>query len=146
MKLSLNKVLFYLRRYLLLFMCLFTIYIGCYSIVNALIFKNFYFPLNYIGFIYLISMVISLILVIILSLNKLNFIIQAVLIYITVTISIYFVGFYTNIFTRDGSFWLFSLIINLSGLCILLGYVMIKRTIENKKLNEKLKNYQGGNK
>ena len=127
-------------------MCLFTIYIGCYSIVNALIFKNFYFPLNYIGFIYLISMVISLILMIILSLNKLNFIIQAVLIYITVTISIYFVGFYTNIFTRDGSFWLFSLIINLSGLCILLGYVMIKRTIENKKLNEKLKNYQGGNK
>ena len=83
---------------------------------------------------------------IILSLNKLNCIIQAVLIYITVTISIYFVGFYTNIFTRDGSFWLFSLIINLSGLCILLGYVMIKRTIENKTLNEKLKNYQGGNK
>ena len=86
--------------------------------------------------------VVAAILSLVLYFDKLNFIVQAVLIYVIVTISIYFVGFYTNCFTTDKNFWLFSLIINLIGLTLLFGVIIVKRTIENKDLNKKLQQFQ----
>jgi hypothetical protein len=37
---------------------------------------------------------------------------------------------------------LFSLIINLAGLSLLFGIIIVKRTLENRDLNKKLQSYQ----
>lgn len=145
-KITFNKIYCLLRKYVTLFLCLFGVYVGSYAFITSVIFKNFYFPLNYLGYMLLISCIISLIIMVILQFNRLNFILQYLLIYVVVTASIYFIGFFTNIFIQNVSFWIFSLIINLCGLCVLLGYVIIRRTIENKDLNNQLKKYQGGDK
>ncbi len=131
-----------ITRYIAFFLSMFAVYVVSYTIITSFIFGQFMLPMNYIWYMCIIALVISMILNVILAFNKLNFIIQSLLIYLIIAASIYFVGFFTNIFTRDISFWFFSLIINLVGLCILLGIVIIRRTIENKDLNAKLKDYQ----
>lgn len=137
-----KKIYAIVKRNIAFFLSMFAVYVVSYMIITSLIFNQFMFPMNYIWYMCLIALIISLILNVILSFDKLNFIVQSLLIYLTITISIYVVGFFTNIFTRDISFWIFSLVINLVGLCILLGIVIIRRILENKDLNAKLKDFQ----
>ena len=141
-KINLKKIYFILVRFISFLLCLFAVYVGCYAVISLSIFKQYIFPINYIGILFLTACIVAAILTLVLHFDKLNFIVQAVLIYVIVTISIYFVGFYTNCFTTDGNFWLFSLIINLAGLTLLFGVIIIKRTLENRDLNKKLQQYQ----
>lgn len=141
-KINLKKIYFILVRFISFLLCLFAVYVGCYSVISLSIFKQYIFPINYIGILFFTACIVAAILTLVLYFDKLNFIVQAVLIYVIVTISIYFVGFYTNCFTADGNFWLFSLIINLAGLTLLFGVVIVKRTLENRDLNKKLQQYQ----
>lgn len=141
-KINLRKIYFILVRFISFLLCLFAVYVGCYSVISLSIFKQYIFPINYIGILFFTACIVAAILTLVLYFDKLNFIVQAVLIYVIVTISIYFVGFYTNCFTTDGNFWLFSLIINLAGLTLLFGVIIIKRTLENRDLNKKLQQYQ----
>ncbi len=141
-KINLKKIYFILVRFISFLLCLFAVYVGCYAVISLSIFKQYIFPINYIGILFFTACIVAAILTLVLSFDKLNFIVQAVLIYVIVTISIYFVGFYTNCFTTDGNFWLFSLIINLAGLTLLFGVIIIKRTLENRDLNKKLQQYQ----
>ncbi len=141
-KINFKKLYAILTRYIAFFLCMFAVYVCSYVVITSMIFGHFTFPMNFIWYMFLVAAIISAILNSILSFNRLNFIIQSLLIYVTITASIYFIGFFTNIFTRDVSFWIFSIIINLVGLCILLGIVTVRRTIENKDLNAKLKDYQ----
>ena len=140
--LNIKKIYFVITRYISFLLSLFAVYVGSYSLISLWIFKQYIFPINYIGVLFLTAAIVALILSLVLYFDKLNFIVQAVLIYVIVTISIYFVGFYTNCFTTDTNFWLFSLIINLIGLSLLFGVIIIKRTLENKDLNKKLQQYQ----
>lgn len=140
--LNLKKIYFILTRYVSFLLILFAVYVGSYSIISLAIFKQYIFPINYIGVLFITACLVAAILSLVLYFDIFNFIVQAVLIYVIVTISIYFVGFYTNCFTTDTNFWLFSLIINLIGLSLLFGVIIIKRTLENKDLNKKLQQYQ----
>ena len=141
-KIMLRKIFFITKRYISTMLTMFALYVGCYALISGFVFDQFIFPLNYLLIIFITACLVSAIVTGILEINKLNFIVQAVSIYVIVTISIYFVGFYTNRFTRDNNFWIFSLIINLVCLCILFGIIIIKRTLENKKLNNQLQKYQ----
>lgn len=141
-KINLKKIYFMFTRYVSFLLVLFAVYVGSYSFISLSIFKQYIFPINYIGILFLTASIVAFILLIVLYFDKLNFILQAVIIYVIVTISIYFVGFYTNCFTTDKNFWLFSLIINLIGLTLLFGVIIIKRTLENRDLNKKLQQYQ----
>ena len=141
-KINLKKIYFILVRFISFLLCLFAVYVGCYAVISLSIFKQYIFHINYIGILFLTACIVAAILTLVLYFDKLIFIVQAVLIYVIVTISIYFVGFYTNCFTTDGNFWLFSLIINLAGLTLLFGVIIIKRTLENRDLNKKLQQYQ----
>ncbi len=131
-----------LIRFISFLLSLFAVYVGCYAVISLSIFKQYIFPINYIGILFLTACIVAAILTVVLYFDKLNFIVQAVLIYIIVTASIYFVGFYTNCFTSDNDFWLFSSIINLAGLSLLFGVIVVKRTLENRDLNKKLQKYQ----
>ncbi|MBQ4571501.1 MAG: hypothetical protein IJB21_07380 [Bacilli bacterium] len=131
-----------LIRFISFLLSLFAVYVGCYAIISLGVFKQYIFPINYLGVLFFTACIVAAILTVVLYFDKLNFIVQAVLIYVIVTISIYFVGFYTNCFTTDKNFWLFSLIINLIGLTLLFGVIIIKRTLENRDLNNKLQKYQ----
>lgn len=131
-----------LVRFISFLLSLFAVYVGCYAVISLGVFKQYIFPINYLSILFFTACVVAAILTIVLYFDKLNFIVQAVLIYVIVTISIYFVGFYTNCFTTDKNFWLFSLIINLIGLTLLFGVIIIKRTLENRDLNNKLQKYQ----
>ena len=131
-----------LVRFISFLLSLFAVYVGCYAVISLGVFKQYIFPINYLSILFFTACVVAAILTIVLYFDKLNFIVQAVLIYVIVTISIYFVGFYTNCFTTDKNFWLFSLIINLIGLTLLFGVIIIKRTLENRDLNKKLQKYQ----
>lgn len=131
-----------LIRFISFLLSLFAVYVGCYAVISLGVFKQYIFPINYLSILFFTACVVAAILTIVLYFDKLNFIVQAVLIYVIVTISIYFVGFYTNCFTTDKNFWLFSLIINLIGLTLLFGVIIIKRTLENRDLNNKLQKYQ----
>lgn len=137
-----TQIFLYLKRYLSFVLCLFAIYMGCYVVITHFVFGNYNLPITYISYIFVISLITSLILLIILRINKLSFIGQIVLIYITITISIYFVGFLTKCFKNDATFWISSLVINLIGLVILLLVMLIKNYLENKKLNDTLKDYK----
>ena len=141
-KQNLKTISFILIRYISFLLTLFAVYVGSYAFISLCVFKQYIFPINYIAILFLTASLVAAILSIVLYFDKFNFIVQAVLIYVIVTISIYFVGFYTNCFTTDSNFWLFSLIINLIGLTLLFGVIIIKRTIENKDLNKKLQQYQ----
>lgn len=129
-------------RFVSFVLSLFAVYVGCYAVISLSIFKQYIFPINYVGILFFTACIVAAILTAVLYFDKLNFIVQAVLIYVIVTISIYFVGFYTNCFTTDKDFWLFSLIINLAGLTLLFSVIIIKRTLENRNLNRKLQEYQ----
>lgn len=131
-----------LVRFVSFLLSLFAVYVGCYAVISLGVFKQYIFPINYLSVLFFTACIVAAILTVVLYFNKINFIVQAVLIYIIVTISIYFVGFYTNCFTTDKNFWLFSLIINLIGLSLLFGVIIIKRTLENRDLNKKLQKYQ----
>lgn len=131
-----------LVRFISFLLSLFAVYVGCYAIISLGVFKQYIFPINYLSVLFFTACIVAAILTVVLYFDKLNFIVQAVLIYVIVTISIYFVGFYTNCFTTDKNFWLFSLIINLIGLSLLFGVIIIKRTLENRDLNKKLQKYQ----
>ena len=131
-----------LIRFISFLLSLFAVYVGCYAVISLGVFKQYIFPINYLGVLFFTACIVAAILTVVLYFDKLNFIVQAVLIYVIVTISIYFVGFYTNCFTTDKNFWLFSLIINLIGLTLLFGVIIIKRTLENRDLNNKLQKYQ----
>ena len=131
-----------LVRFISFLLSLFAVYVGCYAIISLGVFKQYIFPINYLSVLFFTACIVAAILTVVLYFDKLNFIVQAVLIYVIVTISIYFVGFYTNCFTTDKNFWLFSLIINLIGLSLLFGVIIIKRTLENRDLNQKLQKYQ----
>ena len=141
-KLKLKKIMFILVRFISFMLCMFAVYVGCYSVISLTIFKQYIFPINYIGILFLTASIVAAILTALMYFNKLNFIVQAVLVYVIVTISIYFIGFYTNCFTQNRDFWLFSLIINLAGLSLLFGIIIVKRTLENRDLNKKLQSYQ----
>lgn len=141
-KLKLKKIMFILARFVSFMLCMFAVYVGCYSVISLAIFKQYIFPINYIGILFFTASIVAAILTALMYFNKLNFIVQAVLVYVIVTISIYFIGFYTNCFTQNRDFWLFSLIINLAGLSLLFGIIIVKRTLENRDLNKKLQNYQ----
>ena len=141
-KLKLKKIMFILVRFISFMLCMFAVYVGCYSVISLAIFKQYIFPINYIGILFFTASIVAVILTALMYFNKLNFIVQAVLVYVIVAISIYFIGFYTNCFTQDRDFWLFSLIINLAGLSLLFGIIIVKRTLENRDLNKKLQNYQ----
>lgn len=141
-KLKLKKTMFILVRFISFMLCMFAVYVGCYSVISLTIFKQYIFPINYIGILFLTASIVAAILTALMYFNKLNFIVQAVLVYVIVTISIYFIGFYTNCFTQNRDFWLFSLIINLAGLSLLFGIIIVKRTLENRDLNKKLQSYQ----
>ena len=138
----LKKIYFIFKRYLSTLLSMFAVFVGCYGFISVLVFNQYILPLNYVLMIFITACIVAAILTGILIINKLNFIVQAVLIYVIVTISIYFVGFYTNRFTRDNDFWLFSIIINLVCISLLFGIITIKRTLENKKLNSQLQKYQ----
>ena len=131
-----------LVRFVSFLLSLFAVYVGCYAVISLGVFKQYIFPINYLSVLFFTACIVAAILTVVLYFDKLNFIVQAVLIYVIVTISIYFVGFYTNCFTTDKNFWLFSLIINLIGLSLLFGVIIIKRTLENRDLNKKLQKYQ----
>ena len=139
---NLKKIYFIFTRYVSFLLILFAVYVGSYAFISLNIFKQYIFPINYISILFITACIVAAILSVVLYFDKLNFIVQAVLIYVIVTISIYFVGFYTNCFTTDTNFWLFSLIINLIGLTLLFGVIIVKRTIENKDLNKKLQQFQ----
>lgn len=141
-KTLMKKVFYFIERFFALALILFAVYVFCYGVISLAIFKQHIFPINYIIVLFITACIISLVLTLLLLLDKLNFILQAVLIYLIVTISVYFVGFYTNCFTYDVSFWIFSLLINLIGLAILFVILYIKRSIENRDLNQKLKDYK----
>lgn len=141
-KLKLKKTMFILVRFISFMLCMFAVYVGCYSVISLTIFKQYIFPINYIGILFLTASIVAAILTALMYFNKLNFIVQAVLVYVIVTISIYFIGFYTNCFTQNSDFWLFSLIINLAGLSLLFGIIIVNRTLENRDLNKKLQSYQ----
>lgn len=141
-KLKLKKIMLILARFISFMLCMFAVYVGCYSVISLAIFKQYIFPINYIGILFFTASIVAAILTALMYFNKLNFIVQAVLVYVIVTISIYFIGFYTNCFTQNRDFWLFSLIINLAGLSLLFGIIIVKRTLENRDLNKKLQNYQ----
>ena len=141
-KLKLKKIMFILVRFISFMLCMFAVYVGCYSVISLAIFKQYIFPINYIGILFLTAAIVAAILTGLMYFNKLNFIVQAVLVYVIVTVSIYFIGFFTNCFTQNRDFWLFSLIINLAGLSLLFGIIIVKRTLENRDLNKKLQNYQ----
>mgnify|MGYP003441690149 FL=1 len=141
-KLKLKKIMFILARFVSFMLCMFAVYVGCYSVISLAIFKQYIFPINYIGILFFTASIVAVILTALMYFNKLNFIVQAVLVYVIVAISIYFIGFYTNCFTQNRDFWLFSLIINLAGLSLLFGIIIVKRTLENRDLNKKLQNYQ----
>ena len=138
----LKKIYYVFKRYISTLLSIFAVYVGCYGFISVLVFDQYTLPLNYLFIIFITACIVAAILTGILIINKLNFIVQAILIYVIVTISIYFVGFYTNRFTRDNNFWIYSTIINLTCLSILFGIIIIKRTIENKKLNAQLQKYQ----
>ncbi|MBE6131266.1 MAG: hypothetical protein E7183_06045 [Erysipelotrichaceae bacterium] len=131
-----------LVRFMSFLLSLFAVYVGCYAVISLGVFKQYIFPINYLSILFFTACIVAAILTVVLYFDKINFIVQAVLIYVIVTISIYFVGFYTNCFTTDKNFWLFSLIINLIGLTLLFGVIIIKRTLENRDLNKKLQKYQ----
>lgn len=139
---KLRKCYYVLIRFISFLLSLFAVYVGCYAIISLSIFKQYIFPINYLTVLFFTACIVAAILTAVMYFDKLNFIVQAVLIYVIVTISIYFVGFYTNCFTTDKSFWLFSLIINLAGLTLLFSVIIIKRTLENRDLNKKLQEYQ----
>jgi hypothetical protein len=139
---NLKKIYFIFTRYVSFLLILFAVYVGSYAFISLCVFKQYIFPINYISILFITACIVAAILSVVLYFDKLNFIVQAVLIYVIVTISIYFVGFYTNCFTTDTNFWLFSLIINLIGLTLLFGVIIVKRTIENKDLNKKLQQFQ----
>lgn len=141
-KALMKKIFYFVERFFSLALILFAVYVFCYGVISLAIFKQHIFPINYILVLFVTACVISLVLTIILDINKLNFILQAILIYIIVTASVYFVGFYTNCFTYDVSFWIFSLIINLIALGILFGIIYVKRILENRDLNKKLQSYK----
>ena len=141
-KLKLKKIMLILARFISFMLCMFAVYVGCYSVISLAIFKQYIFPINYIGILFFTASIVAVILTALMYFNKLNFIVQAVLVYVIVAISIYFIGFYTNCFTQDRDFWLFSSIINLAGLSLLFGIIIVKRTLENRDLNKKLQNYQ----
>ena len=141
-KLKLKKIMFILVRFISFTLCMFAVYVGCYSVISLAIFKQYIFPINYIGILFLTASIVAAILTGLMYFNKLNFIVQAILVYVIVTVSIYFIGFFTNCFTQNRDFWLFSLIINLAGLSLLFGIIIVKRTLENRDLNKKLQNYQ----
>ena len=141
-KLKLKKIMLILARFISFMLCMFAVYVGCYSVISLAIFKQYIFPINYIGILFFTASIVAVILTALMYFNKLNFIVQAVLVYVIVAISIYFIGFYTNCFTQNRDFWLFSLIINLAGLSLLFGIIIVKRTLENRDLNKKLQNYQ----
>ena len=122
-KALMKRIFYFVERFFSLALILFAVYVFCYGVISLAIFKQHIFPINYILVLFVTACVISLVLTIILDINKLNFILQAILIYIIVTASVYFVGFYTNCFTYDVSFWIFSLIINLIALGILFGII-----------------------
>ena len=106
-KISLRKIYTILIRFISFLLILFAVYVGSYAFISLSIFKQYIFPINYITVLFLTACVVAAILSLVLYFDKLNFIVQAVLIYVIVTISIYFVGFYTNCFTTDKNFWLF---------------------------------------
>lgn len=141
-KALIRKIYFISVRFVSFMLCLFAVYVGCYSVISLCIFKQYIFPINYINFLFATACIVGAILTALMYFNKINFIVQAVLIYVIVAVSIYFIGFYTNCFTQNRDFWLFSLIINLAGLSLLFGVIIIKRTLENRDLNKKLQNYQ----
>ena len=95
-KLKLKKTMFILVRFISFMLCMFAVYVGCYSVISLTIFKQYIFPINYIGILFLTASIVAAILTALMYFNKLNFIVQAVLVYVIVTISIYFIGFYTN--------------------------------------------------
>lgn len=141
-----EKFTMFLKKFISAFLAMFTTYTCMYTLIATLFLERFSFPFVYIRFIFFISIITSLILLFILKLNKLNFIMQTTLIYLVITLSIYFIGFYTLIFVNTKAFWLASILINVVGFIVILGIVWIKKIIENKKLNNSLNKFKGSDK
>lgn len=139
---NIDKILSLVSRFVSFVLYLFAIYLTVYLAITFFVFGNYFIPINYILYILVVALGASLLLSIILSINSLNDLIQVLLVYATIVSSIYFVGFFTNCFIRNSTFWISSIIINLVGLCILFVVIAIRRTYENKLLNQTLKNFK----
>lgn len=139
---TLEKIFSILKKYISQALYLFAIYLSLYVVITFFVFGNYVIPINYIAYILIVALLASVVLSIIININHLTAIIQGLLVYITILVSTYCVGFFTNCFTRTSAFFIASIIINLIGLCILFVGIIIKRTFENKKLNETLQSYK----
>lgn len=131
-----------IKRFVLSFFMMITIYICCYSVITYSIFGNYSMPLNYIAEIGIIAFGTSLILTLILSFDKLFMVLQAILVYLIIIISVYLVGFYTGFFISNYTFWKMSILINAIALILYVGFVVLRSYLINKKLNDELKSYK----
>lgn len=131
-----------IKRFVLSFFMMIAIYICCYSIITYSIFGNYSMPLNYIAEIGIIAFGTSLILTLILSFDKLFIVVQAILVYLTIIVSVYLVGFYTGFFISNYTFWKMSILINIIAVILYVTFVVLRRYFINKKLNDELKSYK----
>ena len=75
-KLKLKKTMFILVRFISFMLCMFAVYVGCYSVISLTIFKQYIFPINYIGILFLTASIVAAILTALMYFNKLTFIIK----------------------------------------------------------------------
>lgn len=138
----LRRISLVIKSYSSLVLCLFSIYVGTYAVISHFVFHNFNFPLNYMLYIFVIAVVVAVVLYGLLKIDKLSNLIQSLLIYVLIALSIYIVGFLTDCFTMNLAFWISTLIINLICATIVTCVILYRSNKVNEDLNSKLKSFK----
>lgn len=103
---------------------------------GALIFKDFVL-------IFIISIIVTLLIFVVLLIERLNQVVQVDLIYLILNIGVYVMCFIVKMYQNKVSAMLISILVSFIGLLILTGVVYYFNNRENQILNDSLSNYKG---
>lgn len=103
---------------------------------GALTFKDFVL-------IFIISIIVTLLIFVVLLIERLNQVVQVDLIYLILNIGVYVMSFIVKMYHNKVSAMLISILVSFIGLIILTGVVYYFNNRENQILNDSLSNYKG---
>lgn len=103
---------------------------------GALTFKDFVL-------IFIISIIVTLLIFVVLLIERLNQVVQVDLIYLILNIGVYGMCFIVKMYHNKVSAMLISILVSFIGLLILTGVVYYFNNRENQILNDSLSNYKG---